>query len=93
MSSDDEHKEDVMMRSMSEMLCEGGASSSSSTARLKHRSLATTAARVGGADPSRTKGSQTGHGPRRRRNGGYVVTAMTMNDYCTYNNETTHITA
>ena len=34
-SSDDEHKEDVMTRSMSETLCNGEPSSSSSTARLK----------------------------------------------------------
>jgi hypothetical protein len=44
---------------MSETLCEGEPSSLSSTARLKRRSLATTAARAGGADPSRTKGSAT----------------------------------
>ena len=59
-SSDDEHKEDVLMRSMSETLCKGELSSSSSMARLKHRLLVTTAARVGGADPSQTKGSRTG---------------------------------
>ena len=39
---------------------EGEPSSSSSTARLKHQSLAMTAARAGGADPLRTKGSRTG---------------------------------
>jgi len=39
---------------------EGKPSSSSSTARLKHQSLATTAARAGGADQLRTKGSRTG---------------------------------
>ena len=59
-SSDNEHKEDVVTWSISKTLCEGEPSSSSSTARLKHQSLATTAARAGGADPSRTKGSRTG---------------------------------
>jgi hypothetical protein len=93
MSSDDKHNEDVVIWSMSEALCKGEPSSSSSTARLKRRSLATTAVRAVGADPSRMKGSRTGRGPWRRRNGGYVVTAMTMNDYYTYNNKTTRITA
>ena len=92
-SSDNEHKEDVMTRLMSESLCKGELSSSSSTACLKRRSLETTAARVGGADPSRTKGSRTERGPWRQRNRGYVVTAMTTNDYYTYNNKTMHITA
>ena len=93
-SSDDKHKEDIMKRSMSKTLCKGEPSlSSSSTACLKRRSLETTAARVGGADPSRTKGSRTEQGPWRQRNRGYVVTAMTTNDYYTYNNETMHITA
>ena len=59
-SRDDEHEEDVVTLSMFETLCEGELSSSLSTARLKHRSLAMTAARAGGVDPSRTKGSQTG---------------------------------
>ena len=54
-SRDDEHKEDVVMWSMFEMLCKGERSSSLSTARPKRRSLATTMARAGGADPSRTK--------------------------------------
>ena len=54
-SRDDEHKEDVVMWSMFEMLCKGEPSSSLSTARPKRRSLATTTARAGGADPSRTK--------------------------------------
>ena len=58
-SSDNEHKEDVMTWSMSETLCEGEPSLSS-TACLKHRSLATTAARAGGADPLQTKGSRMG---------------------------------
>ena len=50
---DDEQEEDVVTRSMFETLCEGKPSSSLSTARPKHRSSVTTAARVGGADPSR----------------------------------------
>jgi hypothetical protein len=58
-SRDDEHGEDVVMRSMFETLCEGEPSSLLSTARPKRRS----SARAGGADPSRTKGSRTG---RRR---------------------------
>ena len=65
MSIDNKHEEDVMTRLMSEMLCEGEPSSSSSTARLKHRSLATTVARAGRADPPWTKGSRTGQGPWR----------------------------
>ena len=65
MSRDDEHEEDVVPRSMFEMLYEGEPSSLLSTARPKRRLLATTAARAGGADPSRTKRSQTGR--RRRR--------------------------
>ena len=48
MSSDDEHEEDVVRRSMSETLCEGEPSSSSPTARPKRRSLVRTAARAGG---------------------------------------------
>ena len=71
-SRDDEHEEDVMMRSMFETLCEGEPSLSLSTARPKRRSSETTAARVGGADLSRTKRSQTGRRQRQRRNGGCV---------------------
>ena len=37
MSSDDKHNKDVMTWSMSEALCKGEPSSSSSTARLKRR--------------------------------------------------------
>jgi hypothetical protein len=59
-SSDNEHKEE-----MSKTLCKGEPTSLSSTARLKHRSLATTAARASGLDPSRTIGSRTGRGPWR----------------------------
>ena len=70
-SRDDEHEEDVVTRSMFETLCEGEPSSSLSTARPKRRSSATTAARAGGADPSRTKRSRTGR-RRRQRNGGCV---------------------
>jgi hypothetical protein len=92
-SSDDEHKEDVVTRLMSKTLCKGEPSSLPSTACLKHRSLATTVSRAGGADPLRTKGSWTNRGPRRQRNGVYVVTAMTTNDYYTYNNKTMRITA
>jgi len=92
-SSDDKHKEAVMTLSMSETLCEGEPSLSLSTARPMHRSLAMTAARASGADPSWMKGSRTGRGPRRRRNGGYIMTAMTTNDYYTYNNEMMCITA
>jgi hypothetical protein len=92
-SRNNKHAEDVVTRSMSETLCEGEPLLLSSTACRKLRSLAMTVARAGGADLLRTKRSRTGRGPRRRRNGGYVVTAMTMNDYYTYNDETTHITA
>ena len=63
MSIDNKHEEDVMTRLMSEMFCKGEPSSSSSTACLKHRLLATTAARAGRADPPWTKGSRTGQGP------------------------------
>jgi len=66
------HKEDVMTRSMFEMLCEGKPSLSSSTARPKRRLSATTAARAGGADPSRTKQSRMGQGQQQRRNGGCI---------------------
>jgi hypothetical protein len=59
-SRDDEHEEDVVMRSMFETLCKGEPSSSLSTARPKCRSSARTTARAGGADPSRTKRSRTG---------------------------------
>jgi hypothetical protein len=72
MSRDDEHEEDVMTRSMFEMLCKGEPSSSLSTACPKRRSSATTAARAGRADPSRTKRSRTGQRQRQRRNGGCV---------------------
>jgi hypothetical protein len=70
-SRDDEHKKVVVTRSMFETLCKGEPSSSLSTARPKRRSLATTAARAGGADPSRTKRSQTVR-RRRQRNGGCI---------------------
>jgi hypothetical protein len=53
-SRDDEHEEDVVMRSMFETLCKGKPPSS----------LSTTAVRAGGADPSWTKRSRT---VRRRR--------------------------
>ncbi len=43
MSRDDEHKEDVVMRSMFKTLCEGEPLSLLSTARPKCRSSATTA--------------------------------------------------
>jgi hypothetical protein len=70
-SRDDEHEEDVMTRSMFETLCEGEPSLLLSTACPKRRSLATTAARAGGADLLRTKRSWTGR-RRRQRNGGCV---------------------
>ena len=70
-SRDDEHEEDVVTRSMFETLCEGKPLSSLSTSRPKRRSLATTAARAGGADPSRTKRSWTVQ-RQRQRNGGCV---------------------
>ena len=70
-SRDDEHEEDVVMRSMFETLCKSEPSLSLSTARPKRRSSATTAARAGGADPSRTKRSRTVQ-RRRQRNGGCV---------------------
>ena len=72
MSRDNKHEEDVMTRSMFETLCEGKPSLLSSTARLKHRLSATTAARTGGADPSRMKQSRMGRGQWQRRNGGCV---------------------
>jgi len=68
-SRDDEHEEDVVTWSMFDTLCEGEPSSSLSTACPKRRSLATTAARAGGADPSRTKRSWTGRRRRQRWNG------------------------
>jgi hypothetical protein len=58
-SRDDKHEEDVVTRSMFKTLCEGKLSSSLSTACPKCRSSGTTAARAGGADPSRTKRSRT----------------------------------
>ena len=54
-SRDDEHEEDVVMRSMFETLCEGEPSSLLSMACPKGRSSATTTARASGADSSRTK--------------------------------------
>jgi hypothetical protein len=75
-SRDDKHEEDVVTRSMFETLCEGEPLSSLSTARPKRRSSATTAARAGGADPSRTKRSRT----VRRRNGTGDA-SVTTNDY------------
>ena len=54
-SRDDEHKEDVVTRSMFETLCEGEPSSSLSTARPKRRLSVTTTMRAGGADLSRMK--------------------------------------
>ena len=68
MIRDDEHKEDVVTRSMFETLCEGKLSFSSSTALTKRRSLATTVARASGADPSRTKRSRTGQRRRQQQN-------------------------
>ena len=53
-------KEDVVMWSMVETLCEGEPSSSLSTAHPKRRSSETTTARAGRADPSRTKRSRMG---------------------------------
>jgi hypothetical protein len=52
------------------------------TAHPKRRSLATTVARVGGADPLRTKRPRTGRGQRRQQNGGYIGddNAYTHND-------------
>ncbi len=72
MSREEEHEEDVVTRSMAETLCEGEPSSSLSTAHPKRQLLATTAARAGGADPSRMKRSRTGQGRRQRWNGGCV---------------------
>ena len=68
-SRDDKHEEDVVTRSLFETLCEGEPLSSLFTARPKRRSSATTAARAGGVDPSRTKQSRTGRLRWRRRNG------------------------
>ena len=62
MSRDRKHEEDIMMRLMFETLCKGKPLLSLSTARPKRQSLATTAARAGGADPSRTKRSRMGQG-------------------------------
>jgi hypothetical protein len=50
-SRDEEHEEDVVTRSMFEMLCEGELSLSLPMAHPKRRSSATTTARAGGADP------------------------------------------
>jgi len=55
MSRDNEHKEDVVMHSMFETLCEGEPSSLLSTARPKQRSSTMTTARASGADPLQTK--------------------------------------
>jgi hypothetical protein len=63
-SRDDEHEEDVVTRSMFEMLCEGEPLLSLSMARPKRRSSARTTAREGGADPLQTKQSRTGQGRR-----------------------------
>ena len=65
----DEHEEDVVTRSMFETHCKGELPLSLSTACPKCRLLATTAARAGGADPSRTKRSRTGRRRGQRRNG------------------------
>jgi hypothetical protein len=92
-SRDDEHEEDVATRSMFETLCEGEPSSSLSTARPKRRSPETTVARAGGADPSRTKQSRTGDDGGDDGTRDALVTTMTTNDYHTYNDETTRITA
>ena len=59
-SRDEEHEDDVLMRSMFETLCECEPSSSLSTACPKRQSSATTVARAGGADLSRMKRSRTG---------------------------------
>ncbi len=72
MSRGYKHEEDVMMLSMLKMLCKGEPSSLLSTARPKHRSSATTAARASGADPSRTKRSRMGQRRRRQQNGACV---------------------
>ena len=63
-SRDDEHEDDVVMRSMFETLCEGKPSSSLSTAHPKQQSSAMIAARASGADPSRTKRSRSGRSRR-----------------------------
>ena len=56
MSRDDEHKEDVVTRSIFEMLCEGKPMSSLSTAHPKRRLSATTEARADGrTERSRTR--------------------------------------
>jgi hypothetical protein len=54
-SRDDEHKEDVVMRSMFETLCKGKPLSLLSTACPKHRLSTTTVARAGRADLSHMK--------------------------------------
>jgi len=69
MSRDNKHEEDVVMRSMYEMLCEGKPSSSLSTACPKRRSSATTTARASRPDPLHTKQSRTGRRRWQRRNG------------------------
>ena len=68
-SRDDKHEEDIVARLMFETLCKGEPSSLSSMARPKRQSLVMTAARAGGADPSRTKQSRTGQRRRRQWNG------------------------
>ena len=91
MSRDDEHEEDVMMRSMFKTLCEGKLLLSLSTAHPKHRSSATTAARAAG----QIRCGQNDHGRDEDdgddRTGNASVTTTSTNDYHTYNDETTHI--
>ena len=91
MSRDDEHEEDVVMRSVFKTLCEGKLLSSLSTAHQKHRSSATTAARAAG----QIRCGQNDHGRDEDngddRTGNASVTTTSTNDYHTYNDETTHI--
>jgi hypothetical protein len=75
-SRDNKHEEDIMMRSMFETLCEGKPLLSSSMDHPKRQLSAMTAARAGGADPSRTKQSRMGQG-----RGDALVRTTTTNDY------------
>ena len=82
-SRDDEHKEDVVMRSMFEMLCEGKPSFSSSTARPKRdRRQGPRQGRVG-----RIRRGRNDHGQIKDDGndgtGDASVTTTTTNDYIT----------
>jgi len=91
-SRDDEHEEDVVTRSMFEMLCKGKPSSLLSTACPKRRSSATAVARASGADPSWRNNHRWGEDGGNDRTGHASVMTTTTNDCHTYNDETTRTT-